>query len=309
MAAALRAGEAVHLRLSAPYPPHLDEIVPLCASARAADPSMDALLQTFRAPPALSGRSIRVTALVPTHQRVPLGVSSLLAQDVSVTVRILSNGAGGPRDVAGAEVLRLPWEGHGRTRQAGVETVTDPYVLLTVDDAIPLGPGFVRTLVEGLESGSWDAVVARQVPWPDADPVTRRRLRAWTPPGRAVSRVAQVDHVATLYRTEALRRHPLPDVPIAEDAWWSQGRRIGYVPMAPVLHSHERQPGALYARNRDIHAELIRMGQPARVPSSAAMLRALPSAVRPLLRGQGREALCQAAELLGQWQGARWASR
>lgn len=309
LAAALREGAPVHLRLSGPYPEYLDEIGPLCDTARAADPSWDALLQRLLPPAARPDPSVRVTALIPTHQQVPIGLGALRAQDVAVTVRILSNGEGGPRSVEGAEVLRVPWEGHGRTRQRGVETVTDPYVLLTVDDAIPLGAGFVRVLVEALESGGWDAVVARQVPWPDADPVTRRRLRAWTPPGWSVTRRAQADHVATLYRTEALRRHPLPDAPIAEDAWWSRGRRIGYVPMAPVLHSHARVPAALYARNRDIHAELVRMGRPPSVSGRRALLGALPSTMRPLLRGQGREAVCQAAELLGQWQGARWASR
>ncbi|MFM8358546.1 MAG: hypothetical protein ACKOET_08300, partial [Verrucomicrobiota bacterium] len=46
-----------------------------------------------------------------------------------------------------------------------------PYVLLTVDDAMPLGAGFVRTLVEVLERGGYDAVTARQVPWPGSDAI------------------------------------------------------------------------------------------------------------------------------------------
>jgi hypothetical protein len=220
-------------------------------------------------------------------------------------VLILSNGPGGPHAAEGARVLRVPWLGHGPTRQAAIEHVTDPYVLLTVDDAIPLGAGFVRTMVEALEEGDWEAVWARQIPWPDADHVTRSRLRRWTPPGHVVIESAQVDHVAALYRTEVLRALPLPDVPIAEDAWWSLGRRIGYVPAAPVLHSHVREPAALYARNRDIHAELVKMGHPAQVPSLLAALRAAPSALRPLTLGEGRETLCALAELLGQWRGAR----
>jgi len=303
---ALRARQPVHLRLDArpTQGPPLDEIVPLCTTVSSPDPALAGWLRTLQAPPP-SPCDAAVTAVIPTHQRVPLGLPALLAQDASVRVLIVSNGPGGPREAPGAAVLRLPWRGHGLTRQAAVAHVKTPYTLLTVDDAIPLGGGFVRTMVSALEAGRWDAVFARQIPWPDADPETKRRLRQWTPPGRAVVAAPQVDHVAALYRTESLRRWPLPDVPIAEDAWWSRGRRIGYVPMAPVLHSHARIPAALYARNRDIHTELIKMGEPARVPSTTSMLRSMPSTLRPLLRGERREALCRAAELLGQWQAAR----
>lgn len=298
MTAALRAREPIHLDLREEAGRPLDEIVPLCTSVR--DPAHRSLL-----PPGPDTPAPPVTAMVPTHQRVPLGLSALRDQDTPLQILILSNGPGGPRTIPGATVHRLPWRGHGATRQDGVALVQTPYVLMMTDDTIPLGGGCVRTLVEALEAGEWDAVVARQVPWPDADPVTRARLRAWTPPGNRVVAMAQVDHVATLYRTETLRRHPLPDVAIAEDAWWSRGRRVGYVPMAPVLHSHVRRPRSLYLRNRDIHAELVRMGRPPTVPSAWALGRALPAVARPLLKGAPLEAANQLAELLGQWQGAR----
>ena len=316
MAEALRKGEPIDLRLVRPPPAELrlDEIAPLCRSISCDNARVAAELCDSLAPGPLPRSAQRspgpaVTAIIPCHQHPPVGLAALHSQDLPVRVLVLSNGAHGPRVVPGADVLRLPWQGHGATRQAAIAHVTDPYVLLTVHDAIPLGVGFVRTLVTALEDGGWDAVFARQIPWPDADPVTRSRLRQWTPSGDRVVAAAQLDHVAALYRTETLRAHPLPAVPIAEDACWSVGRRIGYVPMAPILHSHTRQPRALYRRNRDIHAQLVQLGQPPTVPSFSAVIAALPGVLRPVVQGGRGELANQLAELVGQWRGARMGLR
>jgi hypothetical protein len=203
----------------------------------------------------------------------------------------------------------VAWQGHGATRQAAVDAVDTEYVFFTVDDAVVLGRSCIRTLVDALEAGRWDAVTAQQVPRAEADPVTVAHLRRWTPPGVEVVATAQVDHVAALYRTETLRRHPLPPVPIAEDAWWSRGRRVAYVPQARVQHSHLREPAALFRRNRAIHAELVRMGEPPQVPNLTALVRALPGVVRPALQSGPSELSNQVAELFGQWQGGRAARR
>ncbi len=306
MSDAIRRGEPIRLELQGAVPRgvRLDEIAPLCYAAYAQDPRDQRVLDAFAAPPARPGHGARVTAIIPCHRGKPAGVHALHRQDVPVRVLVLSNGEGGPKSVPGAEIVEVAWEGHGRTRQQALRYVTDPYVLLTVDDAIPLGPGFVRTLVQALEEGEWDAVTARQVPWPDADRVTAEALRRWTPAGHRVVPFPQTDHVATLYRTETLRHKPLPEVPIAEDACWSKGRRVGYVPMAPILHAHARSPATLYRRNRDIHAELVAIGHDPTVPSLSAVVAALPSVVRPSLVGERGEWQNQLAELFGQWRGA-----
>lgn len=306
LSAALREGLPVRLELQGAVPRdvRLDEIAPLCYAAMARDPRDQRVLESFKAPPARPGHPARVTAIVPCSRGVPIGVSALFKQDLAVRVLVLANGPEAPKRVPGAELLAVPWEGHGRTRQRALAHVTDPYVFFTVDDALPLGAGFLRTLVEALEDGGWDAVTARQIAWPDADRVTRERLRRWTPAGHVVVPFPQTDHVATLYRTETLRRSPLPDVPIAEDAVWSRGRRIGYVPGAPVLHAHRRDSGDLFRRNRDIHAELVAAGGAPSVPSLAQLVSALPGVVRPALVGGRGELWNQLGELAGQWRGA-----
>jgi len=281
----------------------IDEVAPLVDSIRIADPDLQAAAEAWCAPPAKRDRSERVTVVIPCNRGIPLGLKALLEQDVDVDVLILSNGPG-PFSVDGARVVRVPWEGHGRTRARAIEHIESDFVFFTVDDAIPMGLGCLGVLVDALKQGSWDAVMARQVPWPDADAVTASRLRRWTPPGHRVTVCAQTDHVATMMRTETLRSYPIPSVPIAEDAWWSIDRKIGYVPMAPVLHSHAREPGVLFERNRAIHAQLVAMGHAPTVPNFAAWLKALPGLVRPSLAGGPGELANQLAELTGQWLGA-----
>ena len=308
--AALRAGDSVELILSessgrgfrAQRNLRLDEVVPLVDRIRISDPALQAAAEEYRAPIREENRTETVTAVIPCNRDSLLGIKALRDQDVHVEVLVLSNG-NGPQRVDGARVIRVPWEGHGVTRARALDYIETEYVFFTVDDAIPRGQGCIRTLIDALQSGGWEAAVARQIPWPHSDAVTAARLRRWTPPGKRVVPTTQTDHVATLYKTDTLRKFPIPPVPIAEDAWWSLHRRVAYVPMAPVLHSHARSPRALFARNRAIHAELVAMGHPARVPSAGALLQALPGIVRPTLAVGPKELLNQIAELTGQWWG------
>ncbi len=309
---ALLRGEPIALELWSPPAPELrlDDIVPLCHAVRTWDRGLTESLQAFLAPAAQPGCDARVSVIVPSHRRVPWGLAALVAQDVEVEILVVDNGPEpleGP-DLALAKVLRLPWEGHGPTRQRAVEHATGDYVLFTVDDAIPCGAGFLRTLIHALEDGDYDAVSARQLAWPDSDPVTTRRLRAWTPPGHRHRLAEQVDHVAALYRRSTLLEHPLPQVPIAEDLRWSRGRRPGYEPRAPVVHAHDRRAVSLFRRTRAIHAQHIAMGEEPRVPGPLHVLGAAPSLARPVFEAGPVEIVNQAAELLGQLAAA-WDAR
>ncbi len=288
--AAVRAGEPVHLGPDPRAVHPLDELVPLCHAV--ADPN----LVRWLPPPARPGAPFAVSVVIPTHRRAPIGLATLAAQDVKTEILVLANGGytGG---------IDVSWRGHGATRNLGVGLARHPYVLFTVDDALPLGASFVRTLVEALEAGGFDAVFARQLPWPRSDAVTRARLRAWTPPTStsglsANTPLATLDNVAALYRRSALLADPFDDVAIAEDWLWGGRHPVGYVPTAAVVHAHPRAFGALLTRTRALHAERARAGETPAVASAAAMLRAIPGTL-------GRDMPGALGELLGQWLGAR----
>ncbi len=289
--AAVRAGEPVrlgrHALATAPAGVFPDEIAPLCHAVD--DPAAAPWLP----PPARPRTDLAVSVVIPTHRQRPIGLAALEAQDVETELIVLANGAY-------TEGVRVPWRGHGPTRNLGVQLARAPYVLLTVDDALPLGAGFVRTLVEALEAGGYDAVTARQVPWPTSDPTTRARLRAWTPPAALPGAPAAVtlDNVAALYRRDALLADPFDPVDIAEDWLWARRHRVGYVAAAPVAHAHPRRFAELYARTRAIHRQRVLAGEPPAVAGPAALLRALPGTV-------GRDLGGALGELLGQWVGGR----
>ncbi len=306
---ALRRGESVRLDLQHDLPPELraDQLLPCFDAVTTRTPRFtEALAEHLpvRGRPS-SGGEPRVTAVIPTHRNTPVGLQALRAQDCGVEVLVLANGQ--VDGVRGDRVMRVPWSGHGATRMLGVRAARTEYVLLTVDDALPRGEGCVRALIEALEEGGYDAVFGRQVPWPTADPVTRERLQAWTPTGRGHWPVERLDNVFALYRRSTLLEHPLPSVPIGEDLHWRQGRRIGYVPAAVVVHSHRRVARELYRRTRDLHLQHQLLGEPPRVASLAALVGALPGLARPALQGGAGELRCQLAELLGQWRATRLA--
>lgn len=303
--AALRSGASCTLSLSGPMPPELkpSQVLPWFDRVEVPGHRMAQALEQHLPIAGSDGPPITVTAVIPTHRQTPIGLQALRDQDVDLDVLVLSNGDARPQ---GDRVLRVPWTGHGPTRQRGVQEATGDYVLLTVDDALPRGRGCVRAMVNALEAGGYDAVYGRQVPWPGADAVTRARLAEWTPAGRGHWATPRFDHVFALYRRRTLLAHPLPAVPIGEDLHWSRGRRIGYVPGAVVIHSHTRNPGELFRRTRDLHLQHQLLGDAPTVPSVGALLRALPGAVvRPTLRGGPREAANQVAELLGQWRATK----
>lgn len=260
----------------------LDELVPYFHAVD--DPDLAALLP----PAARGGGDAAVTVVIPTHRQRPVGLDAWTAQDLHTEVIVLANGPY-------TEGVRVPWEGHGATRNRGTQLARHDYVCFSVDDALPLGAGLLRVLVDTLEAGRFDAVSARQVPWPTADPVTRARLRAWTPPAGSAG---PLDNVCALYRREALLRDPFDPVPTAEDWHWGRRHRVGYAPGAPVAHSHPRGFRSLYTRTRDTHRERIRAGEPPGVPDLPSLLRALPSTL-------GRDFRGALGELAGQWAAGR----
>ncbi len=286
LADALRRGEPVELRTTACSDWLSSELAPLCHSV----PETWARWMAPAARP--SGRTRpRVTVVIPTMRGVPIGIRSFCAQDEPVAIRVLWNGPKVAPRIPEAAVSRVAWRGHGPTRQDSVAQIDTEYVLFTVDDALPLGAGFVRTMVEHLEHSGADAVWARQVPWPDAPRRTRDRLREWCPTSGSVP-ATRLDHVCALHRTAMLRADPLDAAPIAEDWLWGRRHRCSLVVDAPVLHSHPAGFRASFRRTQALHRVMKASGADVAVSSASTLLRAFPGAMGD------RDAL---GELLGQY--------
>ena len=169
-----------------------------------------------------------------------------------------------------ARIINVSWNGHAKTRKLALGYLHTKYVFFSVQDAFPIG-NMLCSLVEEMERGKWDILMPRQVPWPDCDDIDRARILNWTPPKSQVYSMPHADHVGSLYRTEDLLQWSLPDAPIAEDVWWSRGRRIGCVPWAKIVHSHSFSGRALFRRERAMHAQLHSLGL-VRPPSFFSLL-------------------------------------
>lgn len=209
-----------------------------------------------------------VTVVIPTHRQIPIGLQAWKMQTENIL--ILQNGSF-HQHVEGVTIRHVDWNGHGATRQAALSMVHTPYVLFTVDDAIPMS-GAISALIQILSDESWDAVMARQIPFPTADRRTRDDLHRWTPHASGAYAVPQTDHVGTLYRTEDLRCNPIPDVPIAEDSHWSVGKQVACVPDAVLVHSHPRTIRGVASREFKIHRELDKLNMSTPLTFSEAVL-------------------------------------
>jgi rhamnosyltransferase len=208
---------------------------------------------------------------------------------------------------------------HGETRNLAAREARGRSVVFLSQDALPADRGFARALVETLEADERLAgAFARQRPRPDADPLTRRDLRAWVASGdepRVVLapreyaslppteryRLAAFDNVASAVRRDLLLAHPFSPSRFGEDVEWGDrmlrlGKGLAYVPSAAVIHSHARTARGLFRRNYLGHRLLQRLFGLRTVPDLAHLLRAAGGAIASDLRTLARDRVA-----LGTW--------
>lgn len=194
---------------------------------------------------------------------------------------------------------------HGRTRNLGITSCRGPLVALLVQDAVPLGSGWLRALTAPLLADpNLAGSFARQVPRQDADPLTcfyarqhhaasRTARRIFLPPGQADLEqlsphqrleLCAFDNVCSCVRRQVWERHPFPEEPFAEDLAWArrvllEGHGLAYAPTAVVEHSHQRPVSYELRRAYLAHRQLRRLFGLRTVPTAAHLQAAMAGTV------------------------------
>jgi rhamnosyltransferase len=227
---------------------------------------------------------------------------------------------------------------HGLTRNLGIERASGDFVVLIVQDALPVSPEWIEHLTRPLILDPQLAgTFARQVARPDASALTRHYLGLWVASGTAgwTSRLpggatelealtpmerlrhCAFDNVASCLRRDVWARHPFRETPIAEDLEWARevlmaGHSIAFVPEAIVVHSHDKSARDEYARTVAVHTRLCALFGLRTIPSGGALARAIASSLALHARCEwrspsrwARAAALAVAWPLGQYIGAR----
>jgi len=170
---------------------------------------------------------------------------------------------------AGAVVIEIEKNAfrHGRTRNMALAFAEFDKVVYMVQDAIPFSRTLLSDLNRAILENNVSAVYTRQVPLDDANLFARFELQSledfmgedpviqhiksaesfYKMTYEEAYRAIRLDNVCAIYRKEALKRHPFPDMDFAEDMAWALevllvGHRVMYQPSIKVKHSHNRSP-------------------------------------------------------------------
>lgn len=203
----------------------------------------------------------------------------------------------------GATVIPIPQRefSHGGTRNLALERTRAEFVILSVQDALPLSPALAQELVAPLAADTrLCATSGRQVPLPGCHPVLVERIGGWA--GGSELRIQELgprtwsalqplerlalirhDHVIACLRRSVWERLPFARVSFGEDVDWARrvimdGGRLAFVPGATVEHSHSRPAWDEARRIYCDHRNLRRLVGLVTVPSVAHLRVNVPAA-------------------------------
>lgn len=305
-----------------------------------------------RAPPPRGGWARRVSApavsiVIPTKNgaaTLPALLDAVARQLVDFRFEIVAVDSGssdGTPDLLRGRVDRLitiapDTFDHGLTRNLGIEQARGELVVLLVQDALPASDTWLAALTAPLVGDDRLAgTFARQLPRPDAGPITRWSLARWAASSEiprthavesraafdALEPAAQLercifDNVCSCIRRSVWYRQPFVSTPIAEDLEWAKavllaGHRLAYVPAAAVIHSHDRSARYEFTRTYVLHRRLYELFRLRTIPSLPRLARAIAVSLATHLRLErnGRAIALAFAWPLGQYLGALSAIR
>jgi rhamnosyltransferase len=243
---------------------------------------------------------------------LPALLEAIAAQDDSACREIVivdsssSDGTAAHADGAGARVVSVTREefNHGTTRNGGIAATRGELIVLTVQDARPVGRDWLSALLEPLRTDPRIAgSFARQIPRSNASPLARFYLDQWVAaqssprtvemrpdelnslaPLTQLERCA-FDNVCSCIRRSVWERFPFPTTAIAEDIEWCRtvllaGFRIAFQPEAQVEHSHDRSARYELTRTWMLHQRLHDLFGVRTIPDLGSLVRSIISSVR-----------------------------
>jgi rhamnosyltransferase len=219
---------------------------------------------------------------------------------------------------------------HGATRNLGIERARGDLVVMLVQDAVPVGDGWLEALVAPLQQDVRLAgAFARQVAAPGASAITRHYLSRWLAAGleprtvfaslEALERSSPAerfdrcifDSVCSCIRRKVWQAIPFRAAAIAEDVAWGRdvlvaGYGLAYAPAAVVEHSHDRSAGYELKRTWVLHQQLHHLFGLRTIPSAAGLLLAIGSAARLHRRLLSEDGAGLAAQMRGAALAIAW---
>lgn len=237
--------------------------------------------------PVLNGGSVLEEALRAIHQQ---------RGDFSLELLCLDSGSNdGSRDICaryGARMVEVPCGtfNHGATRNQGIALSRGEFVVLLVQDAVPVGDQWLATLLRNFVKSEVAGVYCRQIPRLDADVLTKRQLENWVSgkPDRVEQQLngrswevltpwqrlelCTFDDVCSCLRRTVWERIPYRATYFGEDVEWGKGviqagYTLVYEPEAAVVHSHARSAWYEYNRTYLCHRRLYELFELHAVPT------------------------------------------
>ena len=224
-------------------------------------------------------QDLKLSIIIPTFQAaryLPDLLSSLKEQTESSTEIILVDSAStdGTAELAasgGCQVISIPQEAfrHGRARNLGARAAHGDILVFLTQDALPIGPNFLEDLIVPLREGKAAAVTARQVAYPQANPLEQFARQFNYPPQ---SFLRTLDDVQIL----GIKAYFFSDTASAvwREVFWNvggyseelivnedmflcsallhAGYSVAYQAQAAVFHSHDYPLSRLFQRYFDI---------------------------------------------------------
>ncbi len=157
--------------------------------------------------------------------------------------------------------------GHGRTRNLGARLARGKFLVYLPQDATPVGPDWLQTLLAPFEDARIAGVYGRQVPRPQASAMEsffllqtyagQYEVRAIERPEDTCLARCFFSTVGGAIRASLWRDYPFDEsVIMSEDQAWSRdvmlgGHAIAYQPAAELLHSHDYGIAGVFRRNFD----------------------------------------------------------